>query len=326
MKKFSSITRVNSHHTSRANTLKKIALAGVVAFLLYFIVPKFIAGVASIVLTPIHALQTWVAKSSDSFPQFFRDRAALIAQLDALTETQSARSGDKLTAELLSKENIELRALLGDTGEKRIVAGVIGRPHTVPYDVLVLDKGSDDGIVEGAPVFIGDDAVIGIVSKTFSKSAVVELITTPGFTVSAYILGPNIYTNAVGIGGGQLKVGVPQGIKLAEGDLVILPGVDAGIYGAISTVQSVATEPEQYGYVSPEVPLAGLRLVSVGSIPLKPVTFEEAQKIVSESKQQAFHVPVPKGMLVTTEQSSSTASTTSKTATTSTTSVDRQTP
>jgi cell shape-determining protein MreC len=325
MKKFSSITRVNSHHTSRANKLKKIALVGAVALLLFFLVPKFVAQVASLVLTPVHALQTWITKSSDSFPQFFRERSTLIAQLDALTETQSARSGDTLTAQLLSKENVELRALLGDSGEKRIVAGVIGRPNVVPYDVLVLDKGSEDGIVDGAPVFIGDDAVIGIVSKTFSKSAVVELITTPGFTVSVYILGPNIYTNAVGMGGGQLKVGVPQGIKLTEGDLVILPGASAGIYGAISTVHSVATEPEQYGYVSPEIPLAGLRLVSVGSTPHTPINFEEAQNIVRESKQQAFQVPVPEGMLVTTELASSTASTTATT-TTSSTSVRTQTP
>ncbi len=323
MKKFSSITRVNSHHTSRANTLKKTALAGCIALLLFFLVPRLLAGLVSLILTPVHELQTWIAKSSDSFPQFFRERATLIAQLDALTSTQSARSGDTLTAQLLSKENIELRALLGDAGEKRIAAGVIGRPHTVPYDVLVLDKGSSDGIVEGAPVFIGDDAVIGIVSKVFSKSSVIELVTTPGFTVSVYILGPNIYTNAVGIGGGQLKVGVPQGIKLSEGNLVILPGIDSGIYGAISTVQSIATEPEQYGYVSPEVPLAGLRLVSVGTIPLKLVTFEEAQKIVSKSKQEVFQVPVPKGILVTTEKASSTAS---STITTSTTSSRKNTP
>jgi cell shape-determining protein MreC len=316
---------VNSHHTSRANRLKKIALVGAVALVLFFLVPKLVASVTSLVLTPVHALQTWISKSSDSFPQFFRDRSTLIAQLDALTETQSARSGDRLTADLLSKENVELRSLLGDDGEQRIVAGVIGRPDTVPYDVLVLDKGSDDGIVEGAPVFIGDDAVIGIVSKTFGRSSVVELITTPGFTVSVYIIGPNIYTNAAGIGGGQLKVGVPQGITLTPGDLVILPGVGAGIYGAISTVQSVATEPEQYGYVSPEVPLAGLRLVGVGAIPLKPVTFEEAQKIVSESKQQAFQVSVPKDMLVTTEIASSTASSTPP-ATTSSTSRRTQTP
>jgi cell shape-determining protein MreC len=286
-------------------------------------VPTLVGGVASLVLTPIYAIQTWITKSSDSFPQFFRERTALIAQLDALTSTQSAQSGDKLTVDLLSKENVELRALLGDAGEKRIVAGVIGRPNTVPYDVLVLDRGSDDGIVEGAPVFIGDDAVIGIVSKTFSNSSIVELITTPGFTVSVYILGPNIYTNAVGIGGGQLKVGVPQGITLSPGDLVILPGVDAGIYGAISTVQSVATEPEQYGYVSPEVPLSGLRLVSVGDVPLQPVTFEEAQKIVSERKAQAFQVPVPKDLLVTTENASSTASSTVQNASSS---EERQTP
>lgn len=312
MKKFSSITRVNSHHTSRNKKIKKIALMGLVALLLLFAVPKIVAKVVSVVMMPIHSAQNWLAYSSDSFPQYFRDRTTLLTELNNFKYSQSSASGDRLTSELLSKENVELRALLGNEGSKRIVAGVVGRPNKVPYDVLVLDKGEQDGIVEGAPVFIGDNAVIGIVAKVFSESSVVTLVTTPGFTVSVYIIGPNIYTNAQGIGGGQLRVGVPQGINLEKGNLVILPGVDSGIYGEISVIESTPTQPEQYGYVSPDVPLAGLRLVSVGQLPLQPISFEEAQNIVREIKSEVFKVPVPEGVLVTTD-STTTATTTAST-------------
>jgi len=313
MKKFSSITRVNSRHTSRDKKIKKIVFGGAIALLLLFFLPRFAAFVASVVMTPVHAVQTYMAVSADSFPRFIRDRAVIINEINALKSVQSARSGDRLTAQLLYDENEQLRRLLGEEGEARIVAGVIGRPNAMPYDVLVLDKGSDDNVVEGAPVFIGDNAVIGIVGKVFEKSSVVELVTTPGFTVSVYIIGPNIYTNAKGIGGGQLRVGVPQGIKLQVGNLVILPGVDSGIYGSISVVESIATQPEQYGYVSPEVPLAGLRLVSVGALPLKPVTFEEAQAIVANIKKTVFEVPVPENILITTDTASTTASSTATT-------------
>lgn len=319
MKKFSSITRVNSHRTSRGRKIKIIILTAAIAVALFFAVPKIVASIASLVMMPVHAIETWLAVSGDSFPHFIRERSKLVEELNALKYTQSAQSGDRLTTQLFSKENEELRKLLGDEGESRIVAGVIGRPNTVPYDVLVLDKGQEDGIVEGAPVFIGDDAVIGTVSKVFNSSAVVTLVTTPGFEVSVYILGPNIYTTAIGMGGGQLRVGVPQGIVLTEGDLVILPGVDSGIYGAINFVKSVPTEPEQYGYVAPEVPLAGLRLVSVGMIPLEPLSFEDAQKIVAENKQAVFQVPVPENMLVTSDNSSTTASSTATTTATSST-------
>lgn len=314
MKKFSSITRVNSRHTSRDKKIKKIVLVGVIALVLLLLVPKVVATAASMVMTPIHLVSNWFALSSDSFPKFIRDRRTLIDELNTLKSTQSAQSGDRLTAQLLADENEELRRLLGEEGQTRIVAGVIGRPNKMPYDVLVLDKGANDGILEGAPVFIGDNAVVGIIKSTFAKSSVVELITTPGFTVSVFIIGPNIYTNAQGIGGGQLRVGVPQGIKIEVGNLVVLPGVDSGIYGAVSHVQSIPTQPQQYGFVSPQVPLAGLRLVSVGDSPLEPVTFKQAQEIVSKTMQTVFEVPIPEGVLVTTNTGSSSTSTASSTA------------
>lgn len=313
MKKFSSTTKANSRHTSQGRKIKRVVIITVLGIALLFIVPKIVASLSSLILTPIHAVETWLAVSSDSFPQFVRDRAALLSELDTLRSKQSTESGDRLTADLLTQENAELRGLLGDSNSRRILAGVIGRPNKLPYDVLVLDKGQDDGIVEGAPVFIGNNAVIGIVDKVFNRSSIVELITTPGFVASVYIFGPNIYTNAVGIGGGQLRVGVPQGIKIEVGNVVVLPGVDSGVYGAIGAVDSVPTEPEQYGYVSPNVPLSGLRLVSVGAIPLEPVTFEQAEEVVSKVQKTAFAVPVPEHILVTTGNASTSATTTATT-------------
>lgn len=237
--------------------------------------------------------------------------------MDGLKSQIASESGERFTIQLLSKENEELRSLLGEGEEKRIAAGIIGRPNKLPYDVLVLDKGSDDGIVQGAPVFISERTVIGAVKKTFPKTSVVELITSPGFTASVYIFGPNIYTNAKGIGGGQLRVGVPQGISLKEGDLVVLPSAASGIYGSVSVVDSVPTRPEQYGYVSPEIPLSSLRLVSVGDTPLEPVSFEEAQNIVAEARTTLFEVPVPEDVLVTTGTSTATTTASSTAATSS---------
>ena len=312
MKKFSSITRVNSHHISRDKKIKRIVLVTLVLLLILYAVPKLFAFSSALVMSPIHRVETWMYLSTDSFPQFFRERSTLIDELNAFKYTQSAQSGDKLTVELLTSENETLRGLLGAKGERRLVAGVIGRPNKMPYDVLVLDRGSADGIFEGAPVFIGGDAVIGVVGKVFKQSSVVTLVTSPSFTTSVYIIGPNIYTTAEGVGGGQLRVGVPQGIELAPGNVVILPGIDAGVYGEVSIVQSVPSEPQQYGYVSPEVPLSGLRLVSVGTVPLAPVSFDEAQKIVSSVKKSLFEVPVPEGVLVNV-QSTTTASATATT-------------
>lgn len=319
MKKFSSITRANSRHTSRNKKLKTLLVLFIVLVALIFIAPKLFAGVASLVLTPVHGIQNWFANSSGSFPYYLRDRGELVNEISLLKGENAAQSGERFTIELLSSENAELRSLLGDKEENKIVAGIIGRPNKLPYDVLVLDKGHEDGIVEGAPVFIGKNSVIGVVEKVFGKSSVVQLITSSGFNASVYIIGPNIYTNAVGIGGGQLRVGVPQGITLSVGDLVILPSASAGVYGAISVVDSIPTRPEQYGYVSPEIPIASLRLVSVGDAPLEPISFEEAQAVVNEAQTTVFAIPVPENILVTANGSTTATSSTSTAATSTTT-------
>ncbi len=285
--------------------------------LLLFAVPKLLALSVSLVMSPVQSLQTWLAESSGSFPQYLRDRKELIAQIDVLRSQIASQSGEQFTLNLLSQENTELRSLLGDQKETRIVAGIIGRPNKLPYDVLVLDKGYDDGIVEGAPVFIGSNTVIGMTRKVFPKSSVVELVTSPGFTASVYIFGPNIYTNAQGVGGGQMRVGVPQGIELKEGDLVILPSVSSGIYGSVSVIDSVPTRPEQYGYVSPDIPLSSLRLVSVGDTPLEPISFEEAEEIVAQTRSEVFKIPVPEGVLVTTGNASTSTSSATSSATSS---------
>lgn len=271
------------------------------------IAPFLFAAIAAAIFTPIASTKTWLFHSSASFPQFFRDRAALIAEVESLESRLAGESGNQFTIDALSRENDELRHLLGYEGEARILAGIIGRPNALPHDVLMLDRGIKDGIKEGAPVFIGDSTIIGIVRTVSRDSSIVELISTPGFETTVFIIGPDIFTNAIGVGGGQLKVGVPQGISLQEGDLVVIPSVNSGVYGAITHIESEPSKPEQYGFVSTNLPLSSLRLVSVGSTPVSPVSFEDALKVLAEQRAALLKVPVPEGVLVV---ASSTASST----------------
>lgn len=211
---------------------------------------------------------------------------------------------------MLREENEELRHILGSEEEGRLAAGVIGRPTNLPYDVLVIDKGSDDGVVKDAPVYAGEKLVIGIVAAVYDKSSVVALTTTPGWRSTVYIYGPNIYTTAVGQGGGVARVHVPQGIELEVGNSVVVPSLSGGIYGSIFTVDSVPSRPEQYGYVATEVPINALRVVAIGLRPLNPVDFETARQVIQDARAELLEVPVPEGVLIEAESATSTATTT----------------
>lgn len=315
MKKYSSTTKASLFQTLLSSHSIKIAIFGSVLLLTVLFAPRVLGMVTAVITEPIAHIETWLAESSAAIPSYLRAQAEHIAREHELQTRLSEHAGAYLNVKRLREENASLRALLGATTTQRTAAGVIGRPTQLPYDVFLIDKGAQDGIVEQAPVYISNDQVVGFVASVYQHTSVVTLVTTPDFTSTVYIYGPNIYTTAVGMGSGSLRVSVPQGITLTEGDLVIVPSLDPGIYGEISVVDSVPSRPEQYGYVTIDESLAGIRYVSVGTIPLHTLTFEDAKEIVDSVKTDHLSVPVPSGILVEVESATTTSATTTATTT-----------
>lgn len=324
MKKFLSTKRVSSRRFLATKHIRLVLLVGVVALALYYLVPRLLFLISAIFLLPVVTVQSWLTHSTGALPEYIRDRSELIEEIATLRDSLQEKSEETQQLEFLEKENKSLRELLGENEEERIMAGVIARPNQLPYDVLLLDQGSADGIEINTPVYIGAKTVIGYISKTTAHSSIVTLVTTPGFVSTVFVYGPDIYTNAIGQGGGQMRIGVPQGVALSVGDIVVLPSVSSGFYGAVTHVESRATEPEQYGYVTPAISLQGLHYVSVGKKPLTMTDYKTAKENVEVYYSDLFTVPVPEDVLVTLGESDSTSSSTEITATTSDSDLDSE--
>lgn len=190
----------------------------------------------------------------------------------------------------LREENNKLRLF---SGSDDILAGVIGRPTALPYDVLLIDRGVSDNIKEGAPVYAGSGAALGFVAAVYEHSSVVALVSTPGYVSTVYVYGPNIYTTAIGQGGGVTRIHVPQGVVLSVGDPVVMPSLARGIYGSITAVDSVPERPEQYGYMTSDIPLGSLRFVAVGKDPIDTIDFETAKTVVENVRRDFLQINVP---------------------------------
>ncbi|MCA9325485.1 hypothetical protein KDA23_05490, partial [Candidatus Saccharibacteria bacterium] len=184
-------------------------MIGLVFVLLAVVLPRAVSLVASLVITPVVMTEDWLLHSRDTVPMYLRDRNELIAAQRELERELAARDGSEYAINQLLVENEELRALLGTASTSRIGAGVIGRPTELPYDTILIDRGSRDGVVENAPVFAGAEQTIGFIGRVYPHTAVVVLATTPGISSTVYIYGPNIYTVAEGMGGGIIRVHVP---------------------------------------------------------------------------------------------------------------------
>lgn len=269
----------------------------------------FVSGFVASITTPAYLLRSWFLESSATVPSYLRDRHALLTEIEKLNETIAASGGNTALITKLTAENAVLTNLaLNTVADERILAGVVARPPYLPYDAVMLDRGARDGVREGVIVYQSGDHAIGIVSRAYESTALVSLFSTPGIETTVFIVGPDIYTTAYGNGGGVVRVSVPQGILLTEGDVVLLPSLPGSIVGTISAIRSEATRPEQDAFIVGTLSMQSLRTVSVGTRVLEKISFDEAREALHSVRESYLKLDVPAGVLV--EQASSTATST----------------
>jgi cell shape-determining protein MreC len=242
---------------------------------------------------PFASVAVFVRDLVGKLPFYLRERGELHAEIERLRAKLDQEGDWELAAERLLEENATLRSHFGEAASPRTLARVIARPPFLPYDLVQIDKGADHGISTGAPVFIGRDTVIGLISHAAATYSFVELVSSPGFTSTVYVVGPNIFTYLEGMGGGVARVSLPPDLGLHVGDLVILPAFDGGVYGRIVHVDGGPTQPEQFGYVASPLALKSLRYVTVGGAPTPAATAPEIENHIKEVLGRALVLDVP---------------------------------
>jgi cell shape-determining protein MreC len=294
MKNFSSRTRESSPRNYRERIWWKPLLWVIGAFLVLFFAKGILSTVAGAVTTPFFFLRHYIETSSATVPSFFRSRVELLSQVQSLEAQIQGEEGRDAAFALLKEENEDLKNLfLGSTTSPNILAGVISRPPYTPYDTLIIDKGADDGVTLYAPVYFGKKVGGGYIRSVSHRTALVTLFSSPGAESTVYVFGPDIFTSAHGEGGGVVRISIPQGMPVEKGNVVVLPSLGAGILGTVDHVRSVPTEPEQHAYVIFDIPLQSIRIVSVGTSPVRSVPFEEAQEAVEVAEERLFTVEIP---------------------------------
>ncbi len=264
-----------------------------IALTVLFLAKGAVSTVSSGVTTLFITVRHYIATSSATIPVFVRSRNELLNDMHTLEQKVASGQGAGITLAYVMEENAELRSLMGASSSPRILAGVIARPPHTPYDTFILDRGSADGIIEHAPVFYGSGFALGYVHAVFPHMSFVTLFSSPGVESTVFVFGSRLFTTAYGEGGGVIRLSVPQGIPLTKGSVVILPSLDTGVLGAVDEIQSISTEPEQHAYVALSVPLQSIRLVSVGTSAITPVSFDTAQMHVIEEEKQLFTISIP---------------------------------
>jgi rod shape-determining protein MreC len=264
---------------------------------------------------PLHSLQTGVLEvlspieeGASKAVKPFRDHFGWVGDtLHAKGKLeQVTRERDELRQELVEatgaqRQNEELASLInlddnnGIDSYAPVSANVTVRSPTLWYSGIHIDKGSSDGIRAGQPVIAGG-GLVGKVSRVFSGSAAVTLITDHTSNVQAKVNetgDPGILRPDVGNPQDLLLDYVPPRSRVQEGDRIVTSGTlpdpgrrhtlpslfPEGIpIGEVTRVEPAGTSSSSSIY--PEVhvrPYADLRSFDVVQVLTKSVAGDRAQ-------------------------------------------------
>jgi len=148
-----------------------------------------------------------------------------------LRRLEAANARQLLEVEHLAQENHQLRELMG----ARDRAPVRSQVAEVLYDTrdpfarrIVLDKGLQQGIVNGQPV-IDSTGVVGQVTRVFPLSSELTLLTDRHIAIPVQVQRNGLRAIASGSGqGGRMELRyLSVNADLKEGDLVVTSGLDS---------------------------------------------------------------------------------------------------
>jgi len=154
-------------------------------------------------------------------------------------------------------------------------AAVIGRDPSPFLHYVIINRGSNDGILRGMPV-VTDQGLIGRVDAVISDAARVQLITDPASSVNVRLQNAETEASLVGSVTGDVTLDlIPQDINVQPGDLVLTSGLGGGyppdlIIGQVINVRSRDFDLFQQATVQPVVDFNRLEIVLI-IVNFKPV-------------------------------------------------------
>jgi rod shape-determining protein MreC len=147
-------------------------------------------------------------------------------------------------------------------------AAVIGRDPNPFLHYVIINRGSNDGILRSMPV-VTDQGLVGHVDSVIANAARVQLITDPGSNVNVYLQNADVEASLVGSVTGDLLLElIPQDAVVESGDLVLTSGLGGGyppdiIVGQVLNVRSRDFDLFQQATVQPVVDFNRLQIVLV---------------------------------------------------------------
>lgn len=238
--------------------------------------PVVSSQAVSLVLAPFQQVVSWVGSQVNYVTSNIWEIATEHQQNKMLRSEVEQLRAQNLQASEFAAENERLRALLGykqsATQFDLVAARVIGRESATWSSMIVIDRGTSDGVRENMAV-VTEKGLVGHVVEAGLKSSKVQLIMDPRSSVGTLVQRPE--SRVTGIVEGDMNdptmprmVNIPKTADVQEGDVIVTSGF-GGVYpkgivvGKVAAVKNEAGGLLKYGVIETSVNFQKLEDVAV---------------------------------------------------------------
>ena len=219
--------------------------------------------------------QTWVSSRYLTLVDFLtvpRDVASL-RQRNAELEAEVARLQTQVIElqQQVTETNI-LSALVdfarANPEYSYQAAAVIGRDPSPFLRYVIINIGSNEGVLPGMPV-VTDKGLVGRVDAVIAEAARVQLVTDAASAVNVRMQASNVEAMLIGSITGDLSLdNIPQDATIQVGDVVLTSGLGGGyppnlLVGQVVSVRKLNYELFQQAAIQPNVEFNRLQFVLV---------------------------------------------------------------
>lgn len=220
-------------HEYRFKTIAIVSIFVVLSALAFF----FNSGMRSIFTTiakPIWSMRDMATGSFGNIYDFFSLQKNLVMQNVNLKEQVDLLNLKVIDHDTILKENQDLKAMFGrNSNTERLLSRVLSKPPQSPYDTLVIDVGSGDGVKMGSKVYTSENIIIGMITSVTPHTSLVELFSTGDKKTEVVLERTGASYEIVGSGGANLSIQTPKDSDILWGDVFVYPGLTPSVIGTV---------------------------------------------------------------------------------------------
>jgi len=252
-----------------------IVIILVVGGLLFLALSGYLTPVYNMTLNPLLSFQSWLSVRYLSLREFITSPREVteLREQNALLESQVTQLQTELIEmeERLAEADICFALLdFGRTNPEYdyVAATVIGREISPFMQYILIDKGSDDGVLYGMPV-VTQQGLVGHVDAAIASAARVKLITDSTSVVNVLLQSADTEAQLVGSLTGDVSLDmIPLEVNVEPGDVVLTSGLGGNyppnvFVGQVLSVQQRENALFQTATVQPIVDFSSISAVLV---------------------------------------------------------------